>query len=349
VFFVNNKVSNITEIAGIIQRLVPDAKIAIGHGQMEGHKLEKVMMEFIEGKYDVLIATTIIESGLDITNVNTIIINDAQNFGLSELHQLRGRVGRSNKKAFCYLITPPLSLLTDEARKRLKAIEEFSELGSGFNIAMRDLDIRGAGDILGAEQSGFISEIGFEMYHKILDEAILELKENDFKDLYREELQKDFVRDCQIETDMSLLITDDFVTSITERLSLYKELDNIEEEVELQRFRLRLIDRFGQVPAQTEELINAIRLRRLGRDIGFEKLILKNDKMTGYFVSNQESPYYRSEKFTRVLNFVQQNPAKCRMKEGRDKLSLTFDRVRSVEAAIKILKEMHGDSLETNP
>ncbi len=345
VFFVNNRVQNILEVAGMIQRFCPGVTVAIGHGQMEGHKLEKVMMEFIEGKYDVLVATTIIESGLDITNVNTIIINDAQNFGLSELHQLRGRVGRSNKKAFCYLITPPLSLLTDEARKRLKAIEEFSELGSGFNIAMRDLDIRGAGDILGAEQSGFISEIGFEMYHKILDEAILELKETDFKELYREELQKDFVRDCQIETDMSLLITDDFVTSITERLSLYKELDNIEEELELQRFRLRLIDRFGPVPAQTEEMINAIRLRWLGREIGFEKLLLKNEKMTGYFVSNQESPYYRSEKFTGVLNYVQQNPAKCRMKEGRDKLSLTFERVRSVEASIKILRGMKGDSL----
>ncbi len=342
IFFVNNRVQNILEVSGMIQRFCPGVTVAIGHGQMEGHQLEKVMVEFIEGKHDVLVATTIIESGLDITNVNTIIINDAQNFGLSELHQLRGRVGRSNKKAFCYLITPPLSVLTDEARKRLKAIEEFSELGSGFNIAMRDLDIRGAGDILGAEQSGFISEIGFEMYHKILDEAILELKENEFKDLYQEELQKDFVRDCQIETDMSLLITDDFVTSITERLSLYKELDNIEEEVELQRFRLRLIDRFGQVPPQTEELINAIRLRWMGREIGFEKILLKNEKMTGYFVSNQESPYYRSEKFTRVLNFIQQNPVRCRMKEGRDRLSLTFDRVKRVEDAIKILREIIG-------
>ena len=342
IFFVNNRVQNIVEVSDMIKRFCPGVTVAIGHGQMEGHQLEKVMVEFIEGKHDVLVATTIIESGLDITNVNTIIINDAQNFGLSELHQLRGRVGRSNKKAFCYLITPPLSVLTDEARKRLKAIEEFSELGSGFNIAMRDLDIRGAGDILGAEQSGFISEIGFEMYQKILDEAILELKENEFKDLYKEELQKDFVRDCQIETDMSLLITDDFVTSITERLSLYKELDNIQEEVELQRFRLRLIDRFGQVPPQTEELINAIRLRWMGREIGFEKILLKNEKMTGYFVSNRESPYYRSEKFTRVLNFIQQNPVRCRMKEGRDRLSLTFDRVKKVEDAIKILREIIG-------
>jgi transcription-repair coupling factor (superfamily II helicase) len=340
VFFVNNRVQNIVEVADMIRRFCPGVSVAIGHGQMDGHQLEKVMVEFIEGKYDVLVATTIIESGLDITNVNTIIINDAQNFGLSELHQLRGRVGRSNKKAFCYLITPPLSVLTDEARKRLKAIEEFSELGSGFNIAMRDLDIRGAGDILGAEQSGFISEIGFEMYNKILDEAILELKETEFKDLYKEELQNDFVRDCQIETDMSLLITDDYVTNITERLSLYKELDNIEEEVELQRFRLRLIDRFGMVPPQTEELINAIRLRWLGREIGFEKILLKNEKMTGYFISNQESPYYRSEKFTRVLNFVQQNPVRCHMKEGRDKLLLTFDRVKKVEDAIRILKEI---------
>lgn len=340
VFFVNNRVQNIVEVSDMIRRFCPGVSVAIGHGQMEGHQLEKVMMDFIEGKYDVLVATTIIESGLDITNVNTIIINDAQNFGLSELHQLRGRVGRSNKKAFCYLITPPLSLLTDEARKRLKAIEEFSELGSGFNIAMRDLDIRGAGDILGAEQSGFISEIGFEMYQKILDEAILELKETDFKDLYREELQK-FVRDCQIETDMSLLITDDFVTNITERLSLYKELDNIEEELELQQFRLRLIDRFGPVPSQTEELINAIRLRWLGRETGFEKILLKNEKMTGYFISNQESPYYRSEKFTHVLNFVKRNPLRCWMKEGRDKLSLTFEKVKTVENAIRILKDIN--------
>ncbi|MCD4731500.1 MAG: DEAD/DEAH box helicase, partial [Bacteroidales bacterium] len=338
VFFVHNRVQNIVEVAEMINKFCPDLSIAIGHGQMDGHKLEKVMVEFIDGKYDILLATTIIESGLDIPNVNTIIINEAQNYGLSDLHQLRGRVGRSNRKAFCYLLSPPLSVLTSEARKRLKAIEEFSALGSGFNIAMRDLDIRGAGNILGGEQSGFISDIGFEMYHKILDEAILELKETEFKDLYKEETHKEFVRDCQIETDMALLFTDDYISSITERLSLYKELDNIQEDLELQQFRLRLIDRFGPMPPQTEELINAIRLRWFARDIGFEKILLKNEKMTGYFISNQESPYYRSEKFTQVLGFVQQNPSICKMREAKDKLTLTFYKIKTIQDALGVLK-----------
>jgi len=299
-----------------------------------------VMVEFINGKYDILLATTIIESGLDIPNVNTIIINEAHHYGLSDLHQLRGRVGRANRKAFCYLLSPPLSVLTPEARKRLKSIEEFSALGSGFNIAMRDLDIRGAGNILGAEQSGFISDIGFEMYHKILDEAILELKETEFKDLYKEESHIEYVRDCQIETDLALLLTDDYITNITERLSLYKELDNIQEEVELQRFRLRLIDRFGTLPAETEELINTIRLRWIAREIGFEKIFMKKEKMTGYFISNQDSPYYQSQKFSRVLKFVQQNPAKCRMREAKEKLSLTFFKIRTVEEALVELRNI---------
>jgi transcription-repair coupling factor (superfamily II helicase) len=340
VFFVHNRVQNIAEVADMIKKFCPDVSIAIGHGQLEGHMLEKIMLDFIDGKYDVLLATTIIESGLDIPNVNTIIINDAQNFGLSDLHQLRGRVGRTNRKAFCYLLSPPLSALTDEARKRLKSIEEFSALGSGFNIALRDLDIRGAGDILGAEQSGFISDIGFEMYHKILDEALLELKETEFREVYKDEIQKVFVRDCQIETDLALLFTDDYITSITERLSLYKELDNIEDEVVLQQFRLRLIDRFGPVPPQTEELINAIRLRWLARNIGFEKIVLKNEKMVGYFISNQESSYYQSEIFTRVLKYVQKNPAACRMKETTDKLTLTFASIRTAEDALQALKEI---------
>jgi len=343
VYFVHNRVQNIEEVAGMIRRFCPDVSIAIGHGQMDGKKLEKVMLEFIEGKFDVLLATTIIESGLDIANVNTMIINNAQNFGLSDLHQLRGRVGRSNKKAFCYLLAPPLSALTPEARKRLKAIEEFSELGSGFNIAMRDLDIRGAGNILGGEQSGFISDIGFEMYQKILDEALYELKENEFKGLYKEKPEKEFVRDCQIETDMALLITDDFITSITERLSLYKELDNIEEEEELQRFRLRLVDRFGPVPPQTEELIQTIRLRWLARKLGMEKIFLKNERMTGYFIANQESPFYKSEKFMDILRFVQQNPNSCRMKESRDRLTLTFLQIDTVKKAIDVLKKVTGE------
>ncbi|MEZ5082140.1 MAG: TRCF domain-containing protein, partial [Bacteroidales bacterium] len=340
VFFVHNRVQNIEEVADMIRRFCPDVSIAIGHGQMDGKKLENIMLNFIEGKYDILLATTIIESGLDIPNVNTIIINEAQNFGLSDLHQLRGRVGRSNRKAFCYLLSPPLTTLTPEARKRLKAIEEFSELGSGFNIAMRDLDIRGAGNILGAEQSGFISEIGFEMYHKILDEAVMELKETEFKELYSEELNKEYVRDCQIETDMALLFTDDYITNITERLSLYKELDSTQEEVELQQFRLRLIDRFGPMPPQTEELIQTIRLRWYAKEIGFEKIVLKSEKMVGYFISNQESPFYRSEKFTNTLRFVQQNPTLCRMKEQRDKLTLTFLNIETVTKGITVLRRI---------
>ncbi len=261
VFFVNTRVRNILEIAGMIQRAVPKAKTAIAHGQMEGAKLEKIMVDFIEGDYDVLVATTIIESGLDIPNVNTIIINDAHHYGLSDLHQLRGRVGRSNKKAFCYLLAPPMSALSDEARKRLRAIEEFADLGSGFSIAMRDLDIRGAGNILGAEQSGFISEIGFEMYQKILDEALLELKETEFKELFREETPKEYVRDCVIETDLEILIPDHYLSNITERLNLYKELDSIETEEELSKFRNRLTDRFGPVPEHCFKLSDFAGLR----------------------------------------------------------------------------------------
>ena len=288
VFFVTTRIQNIMEIAGMVQRIVPHANVVVAHGQMEGHKLEKVMVEFIEGEHDVLIATTIIESGLDIPNVNTIIINEAHHYGLSDLHQLRGRVGRSNKKAFCYLLAPPMSVLTDEARKRLRTIEEFSDLGSGFSIAMRDLDIRGAGNILGGEQSGFIAEIGFEMYQKILDEAIRELKEQDFKELYLEEHPAEFIRDCQIETDFEVLIPDHYITNITERLSLYKELDSIDNEQALGKFRARLIDRFGPVPEQSESLIQTIRLRWLAKKIGFEKLVLRNNRLTCYFISDAE-------------------------------------------------------------
>ncbi|MBL7904680.1 MAG: transcription-repair coupling factor [Bacteroidales bacterium] len=339
VFVVHNRVNNIQEVAGMIQRLVPDAKIAIGHGQMDGHKLEKVMLDFVEGYYDVLVATTIIESGLDIPNVNTIIINEAQNYGLSDLHQLRGRVGRTNKKAFCYLLAPPASVLTDEARKRLKAIEEFSELGSGFNIAMRDLDIRGAGNILGAEQSGFISEIGFEMYQRILDEAIMELKEADFKGLYDEKLPagRDYVKECLIETDLEIMMPDSYVTNITERLSLYKELDGLNAEEDLLKFQEKLIDRFGPVPQQTQELLNTIRLRRMARSLGFEKISLRNGLMTATFITNKESPFYQSNIFSTVLQFIQVYQKTCRMKEVNEKLSLTFRDVDSVSKAIQAL------------
>jgi transcription-repair coupling factor (superfamily II helicase) len=337
VFFVNTRVQNITEVAGMVQRIVPKARVAIAHGQMEGHKLERVMVDFIEGDYDVLVATTIIESGLDISNVNTIIINDAHHYGLSDLHQLRGRVGRSNKKAFCYLLAPPMSSLTDEARKRMRAIEEFSDLGSGFNIAMRDLDIRGAGNILGAEQSGFISEIGFDMYQKILDEAILELKEQDFKDVFREELPKEFVRDCQIETDLEILIPDAYITNITERLSLYKELDSLETEDDLVKFGDKLADRFGPVPEQTQNLLDAIRLRRLARTIGFEKLVLRNNRLTCQFISNEESPYFQSPQFTSILEYIKSNPPDCRMKEEKERLILVFRDVPSVKKALEKL------------
>ena len=339
VFFVNNRIQNIHEVAGVVQRLVPDARIAVGHGQMEGAKLERIMVDFVDGEYDVLVSTTIVESGLDIPNANTIIINDAHHYGLSDLHQLRGRVGRANRKAFCYLLAPPLSVLTDEARKRLKAIEEFSEIGSGFNIAMRDLDIRGAGNILGAEQSGFITEIGFEMYQKILDEALQELRQTEFRDLYAMEEQKIFVRECQIETDLEILIPDDYVSSNVERMSLYKELDSLETEESLAVFQEKMIDRFGPVPPETQELFNTIRLRKLAKDLGIEKLMLRNGAMTAYFVSNQESPYYQSETFTAVLKYVQQNAASCRMKEAVGKLTLTFREVSSVmEGLIRLRK-----------
>jgi transcription-repair coupling factor (superfamily II helicase) len=298
------------------------------------------MVDFIEGDYDVLVATTIIESGLDISNVNTIIINDAHHYGLSDLHQLRGRVGRSNKKAFCYLLAPPMSSLTDEARKRLRTIEEFSDLGSGFNIAMRDLDIRGAGNILGAEQSGFISEIGFDMYQKILDEAILELKEQDFNEIFQEELPKEFVKECQIETDLEILIPDDYITNITERLSLYKELDSLASEYELVKFKGKLEDRFGHVPAQTLALLDTIRLRWLAKRIGFEKLILRNNRLACYFISNEDSPYFQSSQFTAILEYIKTHPSNCRLKEDKNRLILIIRETGKVKEALEALEQI---------
>jgi len=339
VFFVHNRVQNITHVYDMLKKFVPGIRIGIGHGQMEGKKLERVMLDFINGLYDVLLATTIIESGLDIPNANTIIINDAQNYGLSDLHQLRGRVGRSNKKAFCYLLSPPPSTLTSEAQKRLKAIGEYSELGSGFNIAMRDLDIRGAGNILGAEQSGFISEIGIEMYQKILDEALLELKETEFKDLFEEELKKqDFVKECQFESDLGIMIPNDYVTSSSERLSLYKELDNIEDEKGLDEYKMRLKDRFGDLPVETDALINTIRLRWLAKRIGFEKLTIKNNYMRGHFTGERDSEYFSSDSFGRVLEFVKTYPSASSMKEKNDKLQLVFGGVKSVDLALRLLR-----------
>lgn len=355
VFFVHNRVSSIQETAGMISRLVPGARVAIGHGQMDPHKLEEIMVDFIEGQYDVLVATTIIESGIDVSNANTMIINDAQNFGLSDLHQMRGRVGRSNRKAFCYLIAPPAFMLTSEAQRRLRAIEEFSDLGAGFHIAMRDLDIRGAGNLLGGEQSGFIGDIGFDMYQKILDEAIQELKETEFRDLFRQEEEEQktgyrdentkhkgiFVRDTQIDTDMEILIPDAYVENITERLSLYRQLDDSKTDADLNRFEAMLRDRFGAIPSQVEELIDTVRLRWIAMEIGFERLVLKNRRMTGYFIPKQTSPYYQSEAFTKVLQFVQAN-RHVKMKENNQKLTLTFEGIASVTNAIHALKPILG-------
>jgi len=343
VFFIHNRVQNIKEVAGMIQRLVPDARVLVGHGQMKGEELEEKMMSFINGEFDVLVATTIIESGLDIPNANTIIINNANNFGLSDLHQMRGRVGRSNKKAFCYLLAPPMISLSSDARKRLQAIEQFSDLGSGFQIAMRDLDIRGAGNLLGAEQSGFISEIGFDMYQKILNEAIQELKETEFKDMYQD-IEEAFVKDCQIETDLEILIPDNYVADTTERINLYRELDSSEKEEDLMSFEAKLIDRFGEIPESTKEMIHAIRFRWKAQEIGFEKVVLKQNKMIGYFIPDQESLYYQSPAFTKVLQFVQKRPNHCQLKERNNKLSLVFEGVKSIAEGIQKITPILGSS-----
>ncbi|WP_394368300.1 transcription-repair coupling factor [Flavobacterium proteolyticum] len=345
VYFINNRIENIKEVAGMIQRLVPGAKVGIGHGQMDGKKLEELMLAFMEGEFDVLVATTIIESGLDVPNANTIFINNANNFGLSDLHQMRGRVGRSNKKAFCYFITPPYSMMTGEAQKRITALEQFSELGSGFNIAMKDLEIRGAGDLLGGEQSGFINEIGFDTYQKIMNEAIDELKENEFKDLYQEENDietKEFVKDIQIDTDFELLFPDEYINNITERLNLYNELSQIKDEATLQQFEQKLIDRFGALPKPAIALLNSVRIKWKATAMGIERLMMKQGKMIGYFIGDQQSDFYQSNRFMKVLQFAQRNGNVCKIKEKETKnglrLLLTFDNVKSVNKALELLE-----------
>ncbi|WP_374226358.1 transcription-repair coupling factor [Flavobacterium davisii] len=345
VYFINNRLENIKEIAGMIQRLVPNAKVGIGHGQMEGKQLEEIMLSFMEGEFDVLVATTIIESGLDVPNANTIFINNANNFGLSDLHQMRGRVGRSNKKAFCYFITPPYSAMTEEARKRIQALTQFSELGSGFNIAMKDLEIRGAGDLLGGEQSGFINEIGFETYQKIMQEAIEELKENEFKDLYPEESNletKEYVKDLQIDTDFELLFPDEYINSVTERLSLYNELAIIKTDEKLQEYQKQLEDRFGKLPKSGLALLDSLRLKWKATHLGIEKLVLKQNKMVCYFIGDQQSDYYHSPRFHKVLQFVQMNSTLCKMKEKETKnglrLLLSFDNVKSIKKALELME-----------
>jgi transcription-repair coupling factor (superfamily II helicase) len=340
VFFIHNRVADLPQLGGMIHKLVPKARIGIAHGQLEGDALEDVMLKFVNHEYDVLVATTIIEAGLDIPNANTIIINYAHMFGLSDLHQMRGRVGRSNKKAYCYLLSPPLSTLTNEARKRLSAIEEFSDLGSGFNVAMRDLDIRGSGNLLGAEQSGFIAEIGFDMYHKILDEAIQELKEDEFKGVFPDEKPKPFISFTQIDTDQEILIPDEYVTNIGERYNLYTELSKLENETELQAFKQQLHDRFGPVPLQVNDLLNSMRLQWLGKTIGFEKVSLKNNVLRGYFITNQQSAYFESDAFREVLNFVQRNPRRTNLKEVKNTLRLSVDRVGNINEALEVLEEL---------
>jgi transcription-repair coupling factor (superfamily II helicase) len=341
VFMVHHRVKDIYEIADRIMRICPGVKVGVAHGQLEGDKLEDVMIKFIEGDYDVLVATTIIESGLDIPNANTIIINNAQMFGLSDMHQMRGRVGRTNRKAFCYLMVPSMQMLTSEARRRLQAIEEFSDLGSGFNVAMRDLDIRGAGNLLGGEQSGFISEIGFEMYHKILDEAIQELKEDEFTELFKDEqMHKLESKDCTIETDFEALIPDEYVRSVSERVSLYGELSRLETDDELLAFGNQLRDRFGSLPQAVLDLLELIQLRTVAKKIGFEKLILKNASMAAYFPDEKKQSYYQSEQFSKILLFVQQNSQRCKMKQTPKNLILGIQHVSGIGHAKGVLEDM---------
>ena len=342
VFFIHNRVENIKEVAGMIQRLIPDAKIGIGHGQMEGKQLEEVMLAFINGDYDILVATTIIESGLDVPNANTIFIHNAQHFGLSDLHQMRGRVGRSNKKAFCYFITPNLSELPEDSRKRMQAIAQFSDLGSGIHIAMKDLEIRGAGDLLGGEQSGFINDIGFDAYQKILQEAVTELKENEFAELYADEAQQlVYLTDTQLDSDFELLYPDNYINSITERLNLYNELSNLKNEEELSQYEYRLIDRFGALPPQAKDLLNSVRIKWLATQMGIERLVMKQGKMLGYFIADQQSKFYQSGAFQRVLAFVQRNSDKCHLneKETRNglRLIITIDKITSIDKALRII------------
>lgn len=340
VFFIHNRVADLKQLGAMIQTLVPGARVGVAHGQLEGDALEDVMLKFINHDFDVLVATTIIEAGLDIPNANTIIINHAHMFGLSDLHQMRGRVGRSNKKAFCYLLSPPLSTLTPEAYKRLSAIEEFSELGSGFNVAMRDLDIRGSGNLLGAEQSGFIAEIGFEMYNKILDEAVQELKDDEFSDLFTDEQNKKYVSFTQIDTDLEVMIPDEYVTNISERYNLYNEISKLENEQQLDAFEKELVDRFGPIPAPVFELFNTLRLQWLGKEIGFEKISFKKQSLKGYFVNNPKSTYFESNQFGKVLAFVQQHPSISNLKEVKGQLRIALSNVNTIDYALSLLKEM---------
>lgn len=347
VFFVNDRIAGLAPIAEMIHKYVPDCRVGIGHGQMSPEELEKIVMGFMNYDYDVLLSTTIVENGIDISNANTIIINDAHRFGLSDLHQMRGRVGRSNRKAFCYLLAPPLANLTADARRRLEALETFSELGSGFSIAMQDLDIRGAGNLLGAEQSGFMEDLGYETYQKILTQAVTELKNDEFQDLYAEQIAQgeaisgdDFVDDCAVESDLKMYFPDNYVPGSSERMLLYRELDNIERDEELEAYRQRLIDRFGPVPRQGEELMLVVPLRRVGRRLGCEKIILRQGRMQMQFVSNTQSAFYQSAAFGRVINYIGYHPRRCNLKEKNGKRSMVVSQVASVKEAVEILKDI---------
>lgn len=343
VFFINNRIHNIYQMEAMIKRLIPGVRVAVGHGQMPPQDLEEIILDFIEYEYDVLIATTIIESGIDIPNVNTIIINSAHRFGLSDLHQLRGRVGRSNRKAYCYLLAPDLSLLTSEARRRLDAIETFSELGSGFNIAMQDLDIRGAGNMLGAEQSGFIADLGYETYQRILNEAIHELKDEEFAELYEDEINEkksDYVTECQIETDLELMFPAFYIENVSERISLYQELDKMQDIVDLEAFEERLVDRFGEIPEVSQDLLLIVRLRRLAIKYGIEKLVLKNERMILFLVSNPHSKYYQSDKFGKLLQFATQHPRQTQFRDQNNRRSIVISMVKTVNQAYQIFLDI---------
>ena len=347
VYFVNDRISNLPEIAALIHKYVPDARVAIGHGQMNPEELEKILIGFMDYDYDVLLSTSIVENGIDISNANTIIINDAHRFGLSDLHQMRGRVGRSNRKAFCYLLAPPKSVLTPEARRRLEALENFSELGSGFNLAMQDLDIRGAGNLLGAEQSGFMEDLGYETYQKILNQAVTELKNEEFQDIYAEEIAQgkeisgdEFVEDCALESDLEMYFPETYVPGSAERMFLYRELDNISDDDQLDAYRKRLEDRFGKMPKEGEQLLLVVPLRRIGKKLGCEKIILKQGRMQMQFVSNPESAYYKSQAFGRALNYISSHTRRCNLKEARGHRFMIVTGITSVGDALEVLKEI---------
>ena len=347
VYFVHDRINGLQEIANLIHKYVPDCRVAIGHGQMPPDKLEKVLMGFMNYDYDVLLSTTIVENGIDISNANTMIINDAHRFGLSDLHQMRGRVGRSNRKAFCYLLAPPKTSLTPEARRRLEALENFSELGSGFDLAMQDLDIRGAGNLLGAEQSGFMEDLGYETYQKILSQAVTELKNDEFHELYAEQIAQgkdisgdEFVEDCAIESDLEMYFPDNYVPGSSERMLLYRELDNINNDNDLETYRQRLVDRFGEVPHEALELMQVVPLRRLGKRLGCEKIMLRQGKMNMQFVANPDSAYYQSKTFSAVINYVGNHPRQCDFKQVGTRRLLTVSQIPTVEAAVNVLRAM---------